>query len=151
MSGPPREAGALEAFLHRAIPASAALGIRVEASDAAAVRLAAPLAPNVNDKGTAFAGSLYAVAVLCGWVAASHAAAEAGRPAAPVVIAEARVRYLRPARADLVAACARPDAAAVAALAERLAAGRRGRLALDVTVESAGEAVLALAGRYVAG
>ena len=43
------------------------MGIRVAAYDGTSLKLTAPLAPNINHKSTAFGGSLYSLAVLCGW------------------------------------------------------------------------------------
>ena len=62
-----------EAFVDESIaatmPPAEALGIEVEALDAAsgALSLRAPLAGNTNVHGTAFAGSLYSIAALCAW------------------------------------------------------------------------------------
>ena len=58
---------ALERTLHDEIPLTRAMDVRVAAYDGNLLRLTAPLSPNVNDKGTAFGGSLYSLAVLCGW------------------------------------------------------------------------------------
>ena len=57
----------LEQTWHEEIPISKAMGIRVAdfANDQLVVR--AELEPNINVHGTAFAGSLYAIAALCGW------------------------------------------------------------------------------------
>jgi thioesterase domain-containing protein len=58
----------LTAYLHAAMPITRNLGARVEAYDGGSVRVAAPLAPNLNHFATAFGGSLAAVAILSGWV-----------------------------------------------------------------------------------
>ena len=59
----------LQAFLHRHIPATAALGLEVVASDEEKTVLSAPHAPNRNHKNTVFGGSIALVATACGWAA----------------------------------------------------------------------------------
>ncbi len=54
-------------YLHEHIPLTRHLGAVVEAYDGASIRLAAPLAPNLNHRATAFGGSLSALAILSGW------------------------------------------------------------------------------------
>src|SRR6476646_8042129 len=86
---------ALQAVLDHDIPISAALGLKVAGFDAGTLRLAAPLAPNINHKDTAFAGSLNAVLTLAGWSLLWLIARSAGMPA-KVVIQDSAIRYLRP-------------------------------------------------------
>mgnify|MGYP006388543281 CR=1 FL=1 len=65
--GPLVTADELERYLHREIPLSAAIGVRVEVAGPGGVVLAAPLEPNVNHRGTAFAGSISALGMLTAW------------------------------------------------------------------------------------
>jgi thioesterase domain-containing protein len=58
---------ALQAYLHDAIPLSAAMGVSVTSASADAVTLCAPLEPNINHKSTVFGGSASAVATLAAW------------------------------------------------------------------------------------
>ncbi len=56
----------IESYLHREIPITAAMGIRVESYNEKELVLTAPLEPNHNHLGTAFGGSLSAIATLAG-------------------------------------------------------------------------------------
>lgn len=98
-------AAQLQQMLHREIPLTRAMDLSVVAYDGETLRLAAPLAPNVNDKGTAFGGSLYNVAVLCGWSLLRLKLDEAGLNQKNIVIHEANTRYLTPVTGELRAAC----------------------------------------------
>ena len=60
-------ATSLTALLHREIPISAFMQVRVEHLDGESIRLTAPFEPNRNIHGTGFAGSLYTLCVLTGW------------------------------------------------------------------------------------
>lgn len=57
----------LQQFLHRSVPLSHAMQVRVESVDAESLVLAAPLAPNLNQHGTVFGGSAAALGVLSAW------------------------------------------------------------------------------------
>ncbi len=57
----------ITAYLHEQIPITRSLGAAVELYDGNSIRLAAPLGPNLNHRGTAFGGSLSALAVLSAW------------------------------------------------------------------------------------
>jgi len=51
----------VNAYLARHVPITRAMGIRLRSFDAGGVTMTAPLAPNVNDKGIAFGGSLASI------------------------------------------------------------------------------------------
>ncbi len=57
----------LTAYLHAHIPITRSLGAAAVQYDGTRLRLAAPLAPNLNHRGTAFGGSMSALAVVAGW------------------------------------------------------------------------------------
>lgn len=64
-------------FLHQEIPLTAAMQARVLRSAAGEVEISAPLAPNKNLHGTAFAGSLATLGLISGWVVLDRALHEA--------------------------------------------------------------------------
>ena len=90
---------ALAAHL-RSIPQVRAMQVDIAGVAGDRLRLAAPLAPNVNDKGSAFGGSLVSLMTLAGWGLATLRLAEAGLKA-EVYVADSQVRYLAPLEADL--------------------------------------------------
>lgn len=82
------------------MPPVAAMRIRAIGFDGAVLRLHAPLAANVNDKGCAFGGSLTSIMTLAGWGLLTMKLHDAGLPA-EVYVADSQVRYLKPLYADL--------------------------------------------------
>jgi thioesterase domain-containing protein len=90
---------ALEAEL-LAMPPVAAMDLRVVDFDGLRLRLRAPLAANVNDKGCAFGGSLGSVMTLAGWGLTSLRLRHAGI-AADVYVAKSDIRYRAPLYTDL--------------------------------------------------
>jgi thioesterase domain-containing protein len=143
----PATATALERTLHDEIPLSQAMGIRVAAYDGTSLKLTAPLAPNINHKSTAFGGSLYSLAVLCGWGLLHLKLVEAGLRK-HIVIQESNVRYLLPVDQDMQAECGLDDAAFKRFL-RTLQKHDRARLSLDVAVKQSGQAAVEFSGRYV--
>src|SRR5689334_24714465 len=103
---------ALQTALVSEIPLTGAIGLQVAGFDDGRLTLAAPLAPNINHKDTAFAGSLNAVLTLAGWSMFWLIARSAGMPA-KVVIQDSSIRYLRPVARDFVAACRLPAPAEI--------------------------------------
>ena len=130
-------------------PLARHIGIVVERADDGGIVLSAPLAPNANDKGTAFGGSLFSVAVLTGWSWVARYLDAAGI-AADAVIQESTIRYLRPVHGELHAALVPPAAAEVAKFRKMLERARRGRIRLDVHIDHAQAPVLEFTGIYAA-
>ncbi|HZH43514.1 MAG TPA: YiiD C-terminal domain-containing protein [Lysobacter sp.] len=112
-----------------AMPPVAALQLRVDGCDGRILRLSAPLALHVNDKGCAFGGSLASMMTLAGWGLLTLKLEDAGR-AADVYVADSQLRYLAPLYDDLRVEAA---LAAPAAWPEFLATfDTRGRARIEV-------------------
>jgi len=77
------------------IPQVHAMQIRVDGVVDGRMCLHAPLAPNVNDKGSAFGGSLVSLLTLAGWSLATWRLLRASLQA-EVYVADSQVRYLAP-------------------------------------------------------
>jgi len=75
----------------REIPLAASLAIEVAACARDELAVRAPLAPNRNLHGTAFAGSVFSVCVLTGWGAAWLALAQRGIEGL-IVVSESRIQ-----------------------------------------------------------
>lgn len=138
----------LQEVLNEEIPLTNAIGVRVGTFQAGRLALTAPLAPNVNHKDTAFAGSLTAVATLTGWsllwlLLRQH------QLDGQIVIQDCSVRYLRPVTADFTAECSLPEAAAVTRFLETFRRRGMARLELHAEIHGAGQLAMELTGRYV--
>jgi thioesterase domain-containing protein len=93
---------ALERALREGIPLARAIDLRVADYDGNRLALSAPLAPNVNDKGCAFGGSMSSLLTLAAWGLVNLKLAEAGL-AADVYVQDAQLSYLAPVWGELVA------------------------------------------------
>jgi thioesterase domain-containing protein len=129
-----------------AMPPVAAMNIRIAGYENGVLRMQAPLAANVNDKGNAFGGSLASVMTLAGWALVSLRLALAGKQA-EVYVADSNIRYRAPVYGDLLAvARAAPDQDWDDFLA---LFNKRGRARMTVRAEIEGGAA-ELEGRFVA-
>jgi thioesterase domain-containing protein len=82
-------------FIRNEIPLAHAMDLQLAACDDDSLSLRAPLAPNVNDKGCAFGGSLVSLMTLSGWALVELALRRRGHDC-DVFVAESGVRYLSP-------------------------------------------------------
>ncbi len=125
----------VEAFLHERIPLTRALGCRVVRADRGGVRLRAPLDPNTNMHGTAFAGSLASLSLLSGWVWVVLALRDY-EVQTTVVVSRCEVAYLAPVDGELDVYCAPADSAAWRIFSDSLRERGRARLSLASTVST---------------
>jgi thioesterase domain-containing protein len=137
----------IQVLLHSKIPITRSMGVKVEDYDGERLILSAPLAENVNHLGTAFGGSLNALAVLSGygllWL-------EMKETQCHIVIRKSAISYERPVRGELRAICVRPDTEALAEFKQAFHQKGRARISLAVTIEDQGQVAVRFEGIFVA-
>jgi thioesterase domain-containing protein len=145
------QAKALEAVLHRDIPLTRDMGIKVLTWHAHMLRLHLPLAPNVNHKSTLFGGSLYCGAVLAGWGWLHVRLKEAGINDGHIVIQEGQISYPLPVKTDAVAICDAPDEAVWNRFLKMYERRGRARLTLDtrIVAQDSDESAVTFSGQFV--
>ncbi|GAB4349493.1 MAG: hypothetical protein Kow006_11250 [Gammaproteobacteria bacterium] len=94
-------AAELEERIRNGIPLARHMAFGVHELEACAITVSGGAAENVNVHGTGFAGSLYAIATLALWGVVTARLPEG----ASLVLAEGRIRYIRPVVGDIVARC----------------------------------------------
>ncbi len=123
------------------------MGVTVDVCDEDLLVLTAPLAANHNHLGTAFGGSLSAIATLAGygllWL-------KLGDRSAHIVVKSSAIRYLHPVRESIRAVCKSPDAAAFAAFHEQFREKGRAGISLHVTIEEKGRVCVEFDGVFLA-
>ena len=135
-------------WLHQAIPLTAAMQIDEINYTGKQLHLSAPLEPNLNDKGTGFAGSIASIATLSGWCLLTLWLRERGIDA-DVMIAKSEQRYLAPVADRLKAVATLPDDAVVEQFWQRFQEKQRARLPISVAVGNE-QTVFELQGDYAA-
>ena len=139
---------------YMAMPPVAAMQPHVLDWQDGCLRMRAPLAANVNDKGCAFGGSLSSLMTIAGWGLAFLELAKAGQEA-DIYIADSRVRYLKPVYEDLLVEVRLDTAGEGGADAIDLPGALRSKGRASVRMEARtqlaeGGVAAVLVGRYVA-
>lgn len=102
----------LDAFLKEHLPLARAAGVEIDSYDGECLQVSAPLALNINDKQTAFGGSLYNLCVIAAWGMTDLKAKELNFTG-DIVVAKGEITYLRPLRSRLIAQAFSPDTAMI--------------------------------------
>jgi thioesterase domain-containing protein len=134
-----------ENFLHEKIPLTRAMGIRVIPREQS-FALVAPVALNHNHLGTAFGGSISAVATMAGYVFLWLRMANDMH----VVIRESRMRFVRPVRGTICARCEEPSPEHLRTFDSELREKGKAQLRLRVFVEEADAIAAEFEGTFVA-
>ena len=132
------------------MPPVAALGLHVAGYDGERLRLGAPLARHVNDKGCAFGGSLGSLLTLAAWGLLHVGLEEAGIDA-DIYVADSQLRFLAPLFDDLQAEAVLAPGADWSNFIATL--HTRGRARVEVVARvplPAGGVATTFSGRYVA-
>ncbi|WP_290700766.1 YiiD C-terminal domain-containing protein [Amphritea sp.] len=136
-------------WLKGQIPLINHMGFEEPAYDGRSLTLSAALAPNVNDKGTGFGGSLATLATLCGWAMVTLYLKEQGRDC-DVMIRDSQLKYLAPVTGDFSAITVLPEQAELDTFISYMDNKGRGRLNLEVEVRQGDKVAMTLSGAYVA-
>ena len=152
MDSDPAPRAALELLEHnfQSMPPVAALQMHVSGFYGQCLRLQAPLAAHVNDKGCAFGGSLASLMTLAAWGVVTLRLHDAGI-GAEVFVADTQLSYRAPLFDDLRAEAWLADAAGWEDFIARLRERGRASIALDACVRLPDGGVAAeCRSRYVA-
>jgi thioesterase domain-containing protein len=137
----------IEEFFHQQIPLTRAMELHVESYDERGLVLTAPLASNHNHLGTAFGGSLAAMAMVAGyglvWLLL-------GGREGHVVVRDATISFRRPVRGVLRAVCRRPAESALAEFLATFAGSHNAHLRLEVAIEQDDRVAVHFEGTFVA-
>lgn len=139
----------LERYLHTHIPLSAAMQVSVLEATPGRVRLAAPLAPNINHRGTVFGGSAAALATLAAW-ALVHLRLSAEGYTGRLVIRRSTMDFEQPVPGGFEAIADAPEDERWERFRAAVARGRPARLEMRATLVFEGANAGAFTGEFVA-
>ena len=139
-----------EADCRRDIPLLTAMELAFVGYDDLTLTMEAPLAPNVNNKGTAFGGSIASICLFGGWAVSTLGFMENGIDNTEIVVFRNDMIFERPAR-GLLNVEARVTPAEFETVLARLGQHDTGRIRFDVDVETFhdGERCATMRGVYV--
>jgi thioesterase domain-containing protein len=143
-------ARALIRFMREEIPLTRAMDVQLGKCDDHMLSLRAPLAPNVNDKGCAFGGSLVSLMTLNGWALVELALRARGE-ACDVYVGESTVHYLAPLWQDFRSEARLAAGSSWTTFFATLAARGRARIEVECVVPGDnGASAATLSARFVA-
>lgn len=134
-------------FIQAHLPLARAMGLRADYYDGQRLDLSAPLELNINDKLTAFGGSLYNVAVMACWGMVYLQCRERGLDP-NIVVGHAEVDYLLPVPDARIVASCQLKPGAFDEFFSRYDAGGRARVELHSQVNCDGRPALQFKGQY---
>lgn len=135
-------------YLKQHVPLTCHIDIQAGQQDGSCFELHAPLTPNLNDKQTAFGGTLAALCTLSGWCAVSSLCRDSGAKV-DIAVLESHIRYRLPVTSDpIVARACLPEQEAQAAFLETLLDRGSARLEIRAQVNSGDKAAVCFTGVY---
>ncbi len=137
----------LQDFFKSHLPITQFMEMDVESYDGKTLVLHAPLNPNINDKQTAFGGSLYNASVMACWGMLYLKTLEANITCNQVVT-KGSIEYKAPVKGDIRAICHAPDETELAKLMKAFKDKGRARLTLQATIECSGKIAVEFEGTY---
>jgi len=140
---------ALRTYLHTHIPLAAAMQVEVQQASPEFIALSAPLAPNINHRGTAFGGSIATLATLAGW-SLLRVRLDGFAPLPHLVIQRSSIDYLRPIEGSFSAQVAYPAEVNWDDFLLRLREKGKARLPLNIEVRTGELLAARMEGVFVA-
>ena len=135
-------------YLHRNIPLTAAMQLRVTGGGTGGIELLAPLHANRNHQSSAFGGSLATLGIVSGWALLQQELQRQGLEAR-IVIQRSECDYLEPVDADFTARCELPALEWERFLATLRKRGRA-RITVHSSLHCAGREAVRHSGTFVA-
>jgi thioesterase domain-containing protein len=127
------------------IPISDKMGIKISQYTGNKFECMAQLNPNLNPHNTMFAGSAFTLATLTGWGMTWLLMKERNLQA-DIVLADSKIRYRHPVEQNPVAVTSLEG---LSGDLDRLAAGRRARVVIEVTIYSGNKPAVDFVGTYM--
>ena len=138
---------ALNDFVINTLKLAVAMDISIESYDRSSLVLSAPLEKNINDKNTAFGGSLYVLNVMTCWGMVYMKCREGGIEMPNIVVSHAEIDYLVPVPdKKIIASCSVTDE--FDGFIEYYQGNGRSRVKLQSSVSTDGKTAVVFKGKY---
>jgi thioesterase domain-containing protein len=123
----------LTQFFIQHLPIAQFMGLEVESYDGDTLILTAPLEPNINDKQTAFGGSLYNTAVMACW-GMIYLKTQESNIVCNQVVTEGSMKYIAPVHGRIRAICHAPSEEEFASLFDHFERKGKARISLEAAI-----------------
>lgn len=139
----------LQNKLHNEIPLTKIMEIKIQNYTNQELITTASLGININDKGTAFGGSLSTTTIISGWSLCWLISKELGFDSNNIVIIKNETSFRRPVTKDIVCHTKKPSLEEIQILKEKLLTKKSASLKIKSKIIEDGETYVDFVGFYV--
>lgn len=139
----------LEKKLHTQIPLTRLMNLKVENYDDEKIITTAPLDININDKGTAFGGSLATMTIISAWSICWLITKELGFDSNNIVVIKNEHSYKKPVTKDIVCHTLKPSLEELNKLKEKLILKKSASIKIKSMIIEDGDICVDFDGYYV--
>ncbi len=139
----------LQNKLHNEIPLTKIMEIKIQNYTNQELITTASLGININDKGTAFGGSLSTTTIISGWSLCWLISKELGFDSNNIVIIKNETSFRRPVTKDIVCHTKKPSLEEIQILKEKLLTKKSASLKIKSKIIEDGETCVDFVGFYV--
>jgi thioesterase domain-containing protein len=139
----------LQKKLHNEIPLTKVMNIQIQTYNEKELITTAPLDININDKGTAFGGSLSTMTIISSWSLCWLISKELGFDSKNIVVIKNETSYKKPVTKDIVCYTQKPSQQEIATLKEKLQTKKSASIKINSIIIEDNETCVEFQGYYV--
>ena len=139
----------LQKKLHNEIPLTKLMNINIKEYNEKELITTAPLSININDKGTAFGGSLSTITIISSWSLCWLISKELGFNSKNIVVIKNENSYKKPVTKDIVCYTQKPSQQEIATLKEKLQTKKSASIKINSIIIENNETCVEFQGYYV--
>ena len=139
----------LQNKLHSEIPLTKLMEIKIQDYNEQELITTAPLNPNINDKGTAFGGSLSTITIISAWSLCWLISKELGFDSKNIVIIKNETSYRKPVTKDIICHTKKPLQKEIEILKQKLETKKSASIKIESNIIENGEICVEFEGYYV--
>ena len=139
----------LQKELHNEIPLTKLMNINIKEYNEKELITTAPLNININDKGTAFGGSLSTMTIISSWSLCWLISKELGFNSKNIVVIKNENSYKKPVTKDIVCYTQKPSQQEIATLKEKLQTKKSASIKINSIIIENNETCVEFQGYYV--
>jgi thioesterase domain-containing protein len=139
----------LQKKLHNEIPLTKVMNIQIQTYNEKELITTAPLDININDKGTAFGGSLSTMTIISSWSLCWLISKELGFDSKNIVVIKNENSYKKPVTKDIVCYTQKPSQQEITTLKEKLQTKKSASIKINSIIIENNETCVEFQGYYV--
>lgn len=139
----------LQNKLYNEIPLTKLMEIKIQDYNESELITTAPLSININDKGTAFGGSLSTITIISAWSLCWLISKELGFDSKNIVIIKNETSYRKPVTKDIICHTKKPLQKEIEILKQKLETKKNASIKIESNIIENGEICVEFEGYYV--